>query len=195
MLQHISRRLVDLRCHGLRTLLVSACLLTWLPAMASAQQTPREFTHTSSELLAEIDLGWNLGNSLDAPGGETAWGNPTVTPAFLQAVAEAGFELVRIPVTWTAHMGPGPQYVIEPSWLERVAEVAGYARDAGLYVIINLHHDGADGFEEVEWLTLNDADGNLTEANNAAVRRGSSRCGRRSPPISPTRGRSCCSSR
>ena len=31
-------------------------------------------------------------------------------------------------------------------------------------------HDGADGFKGPEWLTLNDAQGNTTEANNDAVR-------------------------
>lgn len=127
-------------------------------------------SRSSSELLAELDLGWNLGNSLDVPDGETAWGNPAVTPGLLQAVAVAGFELVRIPVTWSLHMGPAPDYVIDAAWLARVEEVAGYARDAGLHAIINLHHDGADGFAGVEWLTLNDASGAVSAENDAAVR-------------------------
>jgi aryl-phospho-beta-D-glucosidase BglC (GH1 family) len=137
---------------------------------ASAERGPREFIRASAELLAELDLGWNLGNSLDVPEGETAWGNPRVTPELLNAVAAAGFDLVRIPVTWSRHTGPGPDYVIEPSWLERVDEVVRYAHSAGLHSVINVHHDGADGFAGVEWLTLNDAKGETTEQNNAAVR-------------------------
>ncbi len=136
---------------------------------AGSDPGPREFTHTSPELMSEMGLGWNLGNSLDVPTGETAWGNPRVTPGLLRAVAKAGFNLVRIPVTWSPHTGPGPDYVIEASWLERVAEVVGYARSAGLHAIINVHHDGADGFDGVEWITLNDANGETTEVNNAAV--------------------------
>jgi len=131
---------------------------------------PREFAYTSPELMAKMRLGWNLGNSLDVPDGETAWGNPQVSSGLLRAVARAGFDLVRIPVTWTPHMGPGPDYVIDASWLDRVAQVVGYARSAGLYAIINVHHDGADGFDGVEWITLNDANGDTTEENNAAVR-------------------------
>ncbi len=131
---------------------------------------PREFKHTSAELLATLDLGWNLGNALDAPENETAWGNPKVKPELLKAVKAAGFDVVRIPVTWTKHTGPGPDFVIDPDWMKRVDEVVGYAREAGLYAIINLHHDGADNFKEVEWLTLNDEKGQTTEANNAAVR-------------------------
>lgn len=139
--------------------------------IATGDLGPKEFTHaTSAALIADLDLGWNVGNSLDVPDGETAWGNPKVSAELMQAVASAGFDLVRIPVTWTPHMGPGPEFVIENSWFERVAEVAGYARAAGLYAIINVHHDGADGFEQVEWITLNDAAGNTTDENNALVR-------------------------
>lgn len=131
---------------------------------------PREFTHTSAELLAKLRLGWNLGNSLEVPDGETAWGNPMATPALFRSVAKAGFGLVRIPITWAPHMGPGPTYPIDPTWFDRVDEVLGYCRSAGLYCIINLHHDGADGFKAVQWLSLKDADGKTTEDNNAAVR-------------------------
>jgi aryl-phospho-beta-D-glucosidase BglC (GH1 family) len=137
---------------------------------AAAAPSLGDFTRSSAEVLATLRLGWNLGNSLDVPLGETAWGNPRATPELLAAVAKAGFKLVRIPVTWAPHLGPEPDYVIDSGWLERVEEVVGYARKAGLYSIINLHHDGADGMHGVAWLSLKDADGNTTEAHNAAVR-------------------------
>lgn len=140
------------------------------PGSTPTASAPRGFDHSSFELVKKLKLGWNLGNSLDVPEAETAWGNPQVSPPLLQAAADAGFDLVRIPVTWSKHMGPGPDYVIEPEFLARVDEVVGYARDAGLYAIINVHHDGADGFAGVEWITLNDAEGNTTKENNAAVR-------------------------
>ncbi|MFZ5896892.1 MAG: glycoside hydrolase family 5 protein [Myxococcota bacterium] len=130
----------------------------------------RSFGRSSMELLRTLRLGWNLGNALDVPEGETAWGNPRVTPELMNAVAKAGFGLVRIPVTWSKHMGPAPDFAIEPSWLARVDEVVSYAHAAGLYAVIDLHHDGADNFAGVEWITLNDAQGNTTDANNAAVR-------------------------
>jgi endoglucanase len=161
-------------------LLASSCLVP--PALktvggagthdgsAGPADRPREFAHTSAELFAKVHLAWNLGNSLEVPDGETAWGNPKATPELFSAVAKAGFGLVRVPITWTPHTGPGPAYVIASSWFERVDEVVAYARSAGLYCIINLHHDGADGFKAIQWLTLKDADGKTTEENNAAVR-------------------------
>lgn len=125
---------------------------------------------TSAELVAGLTLGWNLGNSLDAPEEETAWGNPLVTAALLRAVADSGFDIVRIPVTWSLHTGGAPDYRIDEAFLNRVAEVIGYVIDTGMHAIINLHHDGADALDGVEWLTLNDSSGAVTEANNAAVR-------------------------
>jgi endoglucanase len=128
-----------------------------------------DFSRSSPELLATLRPGWNLGNSLDVPDGETKWGNPAATPELFAAVAKAGFKLVRVPVTWAPHLGGEPGYVIDTSWLERVAEVVGHARAAGLYCIINLHHDGADGGRGVGWLALKDAAGNTTAENNAKV--------------------------
>ena len=125
---------------------------------------------TSAELIEGLSLGWNLGNSLDAPEGETAWGNPEVTQSLLQAVAASGFDVVRIPVTWSLHMGGGPDYILDAEFLSRVTQVVDFALASGMVAIINLHHDGADAYDGVEWITLNDASGAVTETNNAAVR-------------------------
>lgn len=56
---------------------------------------------SSLELAPELGIGWNLGNSLEAIGGETAWGNPAVTKELIDAVKAAGFSAVRIPVAWS----------------------------------------------------------------------------------------------
>ena len=78
-----------------------------------------DFSRTSPELIGEAAASAGTsGNSLDVPDGETAWGNPQATPELFAAVAKAGFELVRIPVTWSPHLGPAPDYAIEASWLD-----------------------------------------------------------------------------
>lgn len=93
-----------------------------------------------------MGLGWNLGNNLDAHvdgiSTETGWGNPKATQKTFDAVKKAGFTCVRIPVTWIGHIDKAPGYHIDKSQLDRVAEVAGYAKKAGLKCIINIHHDG-----------------------------------------------------
>nr|WP_229688687.1 cellulase family glycosylhydrolase [Micromonospora yangpuensis] len=92
--------------------------------------------------VAAMQPGWNLGNTFDAVGDdETAWGNPRVTEAQLDNIRAQGFKSIRIPVTWSNHHGAGPDYTIDPVWLNRIKEVVGWALDDGFYVMINLHHD------------------------------------------------------
>jgi endoglucanase len=95
---------------------------------------------SSVQLARQMSPGWNLGNSLEAIGGETAWGNPPTTQALMDAVKAAGFKSVRIPVAWAQYADAEDD--IGPAWMARVAEVVGYARKAGLYVVINVHWDG-----------------------------------------------------
>ncbi|MFT7771586.1 glycoside hydrolase family 5 protein [Roseateles sp.] len=95
---------------------------------------------TSLQLSKLMGIGWNLGNALEAIGGETAWGNPATTQALMTAVRAAGFESVRIPVSWKQYADANDN--IGAAWLTRVAQVVGYAQTAGLYVLINIHWDG-----------------------------------------------------
>lgn len=106
----------------------------------------------------QLGLGWNLGNSFDSfveeVAGESMWNNDSVTQQAIDSVKACGFHSIRIPITWLGHVGPGPEYKIEPAYLERVAEVVNYAKQDSLYTIINIHHDGADA---IHWLNLRDA--------------------------------------
>lgn len=95
---------------------------------------------TAVEFSQKMGAGWNLGNSLDAVGGETHWGNPRITQEFINAVKAAGFKTIRIPVAWS-QFSDADNFVIKPSWMNRVDEVVNYALKADLYVIINIHWD------------------------------------------------------
>jgi len=100
----------------------------------------------------DIKAGWNLGNTMDAvtfsgkipsKAEETAWGNPKATQQLFNGIKESGFDFIRIPCTWLGHIGSAPDYKISESRLQRVAEIVGYANNAGFKaVIINIHHDG-----------------------------------------------------
>ncbi len=96
---------------------------------------------TSLDMASQLGIGWNLGNSLEAIGGETAWGNPRVSPAMIAAVKAAGFSTVRIPVAWSRFTNAS-QYTIDPAWMARVEEVVGYVLDQEMNVILNMHWDG-----------------------------------------------------
>jgi endoglucanase len=97
----------------------------------------------------QMGIGWNLGNTLEACGGihgnsvrdyETAWGNPVTNKAMIDGIRASGFKTLRIPVAWSNMMGP--DYAINPALMARVAQVAKYGLDDGMYVIIDIHWDG-----------------------------------------------------
>ncbi|MCH5349936.1 MAG: cellulase family glycosylhydrolase [Oscillospiraceae bacterium] len=119
------------------------------PVSVSAADTAKY--QTAEELVSKMTIGWNLGNTLDSWNNdgskklkndvdyETCWGNPKTTKAMITAVKKAGFNTIRIPVTWTDHIDKNGK--INADWLDRVQEVVDYAYDSGMFVIINTHHD------------------------------------------------------
>lgn len=94
------------------------------------------------ELAAKIKLGWNIGNTLEATGGETAWGNPKVTKALIDAVKANGFNAIRIPCSWNQNLENASTAKIKTDWLNRVKEVVQYCVDNDMYVVVNIHWDG-----------------------------------------------------
>ncbi len=103
---------------------------------------------TAMEFVSNLRLGWNLGNTLDstsdyasnAYGFETAWGCPYTTKEMIDAIKAAGFNAVRVPVSWGQKCS-GSDYKISDEWMKRVQEVVNYVIDNGMYCILNIHHD------------------------------------------------------
>lgn len=126
-----------------------------------------------ADLAAKLGLGWNLGNHFDGyySGSwagdkegypeETVWQSASggkATHSTFYGLKAAGFSSVRIPVSWLKMIGPAPDYKINEDWMNRVYEVVGYARNAGLYVIINTHHDENHGVDnDYQWLDIKKA--------------------------------------
>jgi endoglucanase len=96
---------------------------------------------TAVELTKYMVPGWNVGNSLEATGGETSWGNPLITQRLMDSVKAAGFNAVRIPVAWSKFSDTST-YTIEADFMNRVGEVVDYVLNDGMYAIINIHWDG-----------------------------------------------------
>lgn len=96
---------------------------------------------SGQELALEMKTGWNIGNSLEAIGGETAWGNPLISERLIDSVKAAGFNAIRIPVAWS-NFSDELSFTIEYTWLDRVEEVVNYVLDRDMYAIFNIHWDG-----------------------------------------------------
>lgn len=99
-------------------------------------------SHTAMELLHSIRKGWNLYNTLEATGGETAWGQPLTTQAVIDNAKAHGFDGIRIPCAWNQYVVEGTTSDIRPEWMARVKEVVDYCMNAGVYAILNIHWDG-----------------------------------------------------
>nr|WP_315245726.1 cellulase family glycosylhydrolase [uncultured Flavobacterium sp.] len=111
---------------------------------------------TAVELAAKFKMGWNIGNTLEAPGGETAW-NPMITEEYVKAVKQLGFSAIRIPCAWNSHLDKESTAHLDKKWIDRVKEVVGYCVKNDLYVMLNIHWDGG-------WLEQN-----ITRAKQEAV--------------------------
>lgn len=111
---------------------------------------------TALELTEIMGNGINLGNTMEAYGRsslgtdadptsyETFWGQSVTTQEMLDGMKAAGFDTLRLPVAWTNMMAfETGDYTINSAYLDRVEEIVGYARNAGMYVIINDHWDGS----------------------------------------------------
>ena len=62
-------------------------------------------------------------------------------PEFFDDFKAAGFKNVRLPVTWQNHMAETEPYAVDTKFMERIAEVVGWATRRKLVVILNAHHE------------------------------------------------------
>lgn len=139
------------------------------------------------EMVSSLKMGYNLGNTLDAsqdpaldwfnPTGpedwrayETCWGQPVTTQAMIDAIADKGFNIIRVPVTWFPHVDA--DWNINEQWMGRVQEVVDMVLATGSYCVLNVMHDtGARDMSRTDnqcWLT---ADPDKYEANTAAYQK------------------------
>ncbi len=136
---------------------------------------------TAAEAVENMRLGWNLGNTLDSNSGdlenmwiemwtdrtpmayETAWGQPVTRPELFKMFKDAGFNAIRVPVTWYPHMEAKMDNdltwdpvadpigtLIDKDWMARVHEIVDYVTGEGMYCILNIHHD--TGAATTRWL-------------------------------------------
>mgnify|MGYP002619880299 CR=1 FL=1 len=148
--------------------------------MLEDRTTDDEGYETALSAVANMRIGWNLGNTLDTHSGsvdnmwlekgnrsvtsyETGWGQPVTTRELIHMFKRAGFNAIRVPVTWYPHYGAvvlnsegiwdkskWAGYGINKQWMARVKEIVDYVIDEGMYCILNVHHD--TGAASTTWL-------------------------------------------
>lgn len=96
----------------------------------------------AKQIIADMYAGINIGNTLEAPGSETAWVKTPVNNDYIKGLKQLGFNAVRIPCAWDSHVVDAKNNTIDPEWLARVDEVVGYVVGNGMYAVLNIHWDG-----------------------------------------------------
>lgn len=98
----------------------------------------------SDEAHAVADMLARTANysALDADPYEGAWDPPLEEEGF-EAIADAGFTAVRIPVRFSAHQALSPPYAVDEGYLERLDWVIDQALSRGLAVIIDNRYSGS----------------------------------------------------
>lgn len=120
-------------------------------SLTTQATTTTQHGMNAMEVVRDMKVGWNLGNTLDSKPTwfsngtvsqyEMSWGNPVTTKAMIDMIKAAGFNTVRVPTTWEEKLGPAPDYIIRDDWMNRVQEIVDYCIDNDLYVILNIHHE------------------------------------------------------
>lgn len=70
---------------------------------------------------------------------EWAWGNAPADAQTICDIKDAGFDAVRLPVTWGQHCDSDMN--IDSAWLARVREVVDEILANDMYCVLNVHHD------------------------------------------------------
>lgn len=139
----------------------SALLLNSAPCLSADAETQNNASMrdiTTMELVRDMGIGINLGNTFEACGDwikevddqwgdgvltvseyETAWGSPVITQEMIKGMADEGFGVVRVPVAWSNLMGDN--YQISDALDDRIHEIVDWVIDADMYCIINIHWD------------------------------------------------------
>ncbi len=121
------------------TLLNTACALALLAAPAAAQEGPPNGTPHTTVPAVPIQRCANLGNTFEQPAG-MPWGGRMPAAADLKDIKARGFDTVRFPIRWSAYAKTTAPYAIDPAFFAKVDRVVGWATDAGLNIIVDLHH-------------------------------------------------------
>lgn len=151
----MKKEIISLTLSTLIALSCSGCVNT-------ADKNAAVSSPTAQETAAEMGIGLNLGNTMEAYQAsgcekitfewipvvgnntpkdyETCWGAAETTQKVIDGIKAEGFNTVRIPVFWGNMMKNDGSYTIDSDYIARVKEIVDYCQNDGLYTVINIHH-------------------------------------------------------
>lgn len=104
---------------------------------------PPKSAKLAFERNKRLGRGINLNGLLDNNSGDLHLykiADQPIKPEYIKMIADAGFNSVRLPVTWSVHSSKTSPYTIEPTFFARVDSIVKMCLDNGLAVSIDLHY-------------------------------------------------------
>ena len=130
---------------------------------------------TSQQIVDDMGLGYNLGNTFDSIGSfitaddpweyQKGWGNDPLSRNFMKKVKEGGFKTIRFPVSWAQWIDDNNQ--IDPGYMNAIQTVVDWCMEEDFYVILNIHHDS--GAADTSWVRKAATDWDWTSKRYEAV--------------------------
>ena len=115
------------------------------------------FTKNAFDIVNDMGIGWNLGNTFDCfnlnlkltnPDDQIKlWGNKPPTKQLFSNIKKFGIKTIRFPVTWHHFMDESGN--VSKEWISKVKEVVNWIIKSKMYCILNVHYDGVNGL----WLS------------------------------------------
>jgi endoglucanase len=105
--------------------------------------SPPKMAKLAFERNKRLGRGLNLNGLLDNNSGDLHLypiPDQPIKPEYIKMIAEAGFNSVRLPVTWSVHSSKTSPYTIEPAFFSRVDSIVNLCLQNGLAVSIDMHY-------------------------------------------------------
>ena len=135
--------------HSGKAVAVLAALCIMLTGCTSASAASQMRDITTQELIEDMGIGINLGNTFEATGDwvsgktvsdyERCWGSPMITEEMIKGYKDAGFGVVRVPANWSNLMAD--DYTISEEYDARIHQIVDWILENDMYVILNMHHE------------------------------------------------------
>jgi endoglucanase len=108
-----------------------------------ALASPPKAAQLAFERNKRLGRGINLNGLLDNNSGDLHLypiADQPIKPEYIKMIAEAGFNSVRLPVTWSVHCSKTAPYIVDPSFFARVDSIVHLCLQNGLAVSIDIHY-------------------------------------------------------
>jgi endoglucanase len=125
-------RMLPMDASTLRLYFIGALALASLPAFANSLPALPEG--------GGLDRGINLGNFLETPQKDGQW-RTVIKSRYFEIIRGAGFETIRVPISWPHHVTGQSPYTIDPAFFQGVDWVVAQAHRNHLKIILDYHND------------------------------------------------------